>query len=231
MHTEWTAQLSDYLDGDLGPAERAALEAHVAGCAECREVLAGLRRVVARAASLADTPPAADLWPGIAGALGPAAGRSDVLAFRPPRRSVPLPQALAAGLLLAVLAGGSAWLARGYLAPAAPAATAPAPADEGRGGGGPLRPVAVAAPLADPRYDAAVADLRRVLEAGRDRLAPETIAVLERNLALIDAALADAQRALAADPANPYLTNHLTQTRLRKLRLLQQAAVLAGPVS
>lgn len=227
MHTQWTAQLSDYLDGDLGPAERAALEAHLEGCEECREALAGLRRVVARAASLADTAPTADLWPGIAGALGPATGRSDVLAFRPPRRTIPLPQALAAGLLLAVLAGGSAWLARGRMSPAAPAATAPAPADAG----GPLRPTAVAAPLADPRYDATVAELRRVLDAGRDRLSPETVAILERNLRLIDAALADAQRALAADPTNPYLTTHLTQTRVRKLRLLQQAAVLAGPVS
>jgi hypothetical protein len=39
--------LSAYLDGALVPEERAALETHVAGCAECRRELAALERTVA----------------------------------------------------------------------------------------------------------------------------------------------------------------------------------------
>ena len=32
---QWTNRLSDYLDDELPPQERAGLEAHLASCAEC----------------------------------------------------------------------------------------------------------------------------------------------------------------------------------------------------
>ncbi len=38
-------RLSAYLDGELAPADAAALERHLAACAECRDELAGLREV------------------------------------------------------------------------------------------------------------------------------------------------------------------------------------------
>ena len=43
----WTPnRMSDYLDGDLEPGDRARVERHVGECVECRRVIAGLRRVV-----------------------------------------------------------------------------------------------------------------------------------------------------------------------------------------
>src|SRR5205809_5149458 len=66
MNDTWTERLSEYIDGTLPDAERAALEAHLAGCTACRTTLDELRRVVARARALDDRPPAADLWPAIA---------------------------------------------------------------------------------------------------------------------------------------------------------------------
>ncbi|MGH7644281.1 MAG: anti-sigma factor family protein, partial [Gemmatimonadales bacterium] len=66
MTDQWTDRLSDYLDGHLATAERAALEVHLPDCAACRSTLAELRRVVMRARTLEDRPPAGDLWPGIA---------------------------------------------------------------------------------------------------------------------------------------------------------------------
>jgi hypothetical protein len=80
-------------------------------------------------------------------------------------------------------------------------------------------------------YDAAVADLESVLTAGRGRLDSTTVRVIERNLATIDSAIAQAQRAVAADSGNVYLNSHLAETMRRKLELLRQAAALVSSVS
>jgi hypothetical protein len=79
-------------------------------------------------------------------------------------------------------------------------------------------------------YGAAVADLERVLADGRGQLDSSTVRVIEQNLQAIDRAIAQAQRALEADPANLYLNTHLAETMRRKLDLLRQAAALV-PVS
>jgi hypothetical protein len=52
------------------------------------------------------------------------------------------------------------------------------------------------------------------------------VRVIEQNLAAIDRAIAQAQGALLADPANLYLNTHLAETMRRKLELLRRAATL-----
>jgi tetratricopeptide (TPR) repeat protein len=82
--------------------------------------------------------------------------------------------------------------------------------------------------LADPRYDEAIADLQQALEAGRARLDPGTIRILEANLDAIDTAIEQSRRALATDPANVYLHSHLAEARQRKLALLRRGVDLAN---
>lgn len=65
----WLERLSEFLDADLEPSARAACEAHLAGCEECRELLDDLRRLRTAARALPLRPPARDLWPGIASEL------------------------------------------------------------------------------------------------------------------------------------------------------------------
>jgi hypothetical protein len=89
---------------------------------------------------------------------------------------------------------------------------------------------ATARTSATQSYAAAVADLERVLADGRGQLDSSTVRVIEQNLQAIDRAIAQAQRALEADPANLYLNTHLAETMRRKLDLLRQAAALV-PVS
>lgn len=72
------------------------------------------------------------------------------------------------------------------------------------------------------RYDSAIAELEQVLADNRTRLNPATVEVVEANLALIDRAIADARRALAADPASRYLNDHLAETMKRKVDLLRR---------
>jgi len=66
MTDTWNDRLSEYLDDELTPGERAALEAHLATCRDCTETLEELRAVVARAGALPARGPDADLWPGVA---------------------------------------------------------------------------------------------------------------------------------------------------------------------
>jgi len=81
--------------------------------------------------------------------------------------------------------------------------------------------------FADAQYDAAVADLESAVKKGRGRLDANTIAIVEHNLQIIDQAIDQARQALAADPANAYLSSHLFEARRRKLDLLRRAAALS----
>ena len=227
MSDVWTDRLSEYLDDELPPGERMALEGHLAQCDECSAALADLRRVVARARALESTGPATDLWPGIATRIGaaPAAGPA-VRAIGMRRFAFSLPQLLAAGIALMVLSGGSVWLLHPGSAATPVASVSPQPpADSGLG-----TPVSWQRRAA-PRYDAAVADLERVLAEGRGRLDTTTVRVLEQNLRVIDQAIEQARRAVAADSANAYLNSHLAETMRQKLDLLRQAASLVSAAS
>jgi predicted anti-sigma-YlaC factor YlaD len=230
MNDRWTDRLSEYLDGELPENERVALEAHLSGCPQCSSVLEDLRLVVRQAKALPPLEPDDDLWPAIARRIGatPPVG-SEVVDLRarqtPTRRwTFSLPQLAAAGIALMTLSGGTVWLLNQPAQPGALAIVDTVPSRET-----PVVPVAVK-PNASQSYAAAVADLERVLAQGRGKLDTTTVKVIEKNLAAIDRAIAEAQRALDADTANLYLNTHLAETMRRKLELLRQAAALV-PVS
>jgi hypothetical protein len=215
MTDPWMDRLSEYIDGELTLAERLELEAHLAECPGCSDTLLGLRRVVARARALEDVTPETDLWPGIATQIG---------ARLPRRWTFSLPQLAAASIALVALSSGAGWVLHSGIVASSPV-SAPVPPE-------PPVPV-VAGPAAHNAgsYDQAVADLERVLAEGRGRLDTATVRVLEQNLATIDRAIAQAQRAVAADSANLYLNSHLAATMRRKLELLRQAAALVASQS
>lgn len=225
MNDRWTDQLSEYLDGELGVADAAALEAHLPSCGDCRTTLEELRRVVARAGALDDRPPLADLWPDVATRIGlsPLAERTKARAAGRERRrlSFTVPQLLAASVALMLVSAATAWVALRQPAGSLPVvATGPTPILTN-----------VGTYESSPRYAAAVADFERLLAQRRSQLDPTTVQVIEKNLGIIDRAIRDAQSALAADPGNAYLNQHLAQSMRRKLELLRQAATLAGAQS
>lgn len=214
-HDIWTDRLSDYADGELSPAEQAEVDAHLAACGECRAIAGELRRVAAQARSLADAPPDRDLWQGIAARIG-AASPGDRGASR--RFSFTLPQLIAASLALMVLSGGGVWLARlGGERTDFPAITADSRV--------------MPASFADTHYDDAIADLQQTLDAGRSKLDAQTVRVLEESLASIDRAIEQCRRALAEDPANAYLSDHLVAAKKKKLALLRRATAMADGAS
>jgi predicted anti-sigma-YlaC factor YlaD len=225
-------RLSEYIDGELGLDERAAIEAHLAECAACARIVSDLRRVVRRAEALDDRAPARELWSGVAARIGatvkPDASSPDqqetarVLPFarRSRRMALSVPQLLAASIALVAVSGSTVWFAvqRRLEHPA------PQTVEQGPVNG---QPMALPASITTP-YDDAAADLVRILESERERLAPETIRVIEENLTIIDHAVARAREALASDPESDYLREHLAQTMRQKLMLLRRVTSLTN---
>ena len=222
MTDTWTNRLSEYIDGQLVAAERDELERHLVDCAECRDALADLRRVVERARALEDRPPARDLWAGIAERIGVTPGTPGLRhgsvkpAWMRRRLSFTVPQLAAAAVVLIVVAVALAT----------------------RIAGGDTRPQIATVddltigprviPVSTPRLDAAVAELALALREGRGSLDSATVRVIEKNLAIIDAAIVEAYLALERDPSNAFLNRHLTNQKLRKLDLLRRANALAA---
>lgn len=203
-----------------GATDDVTLRAHLAGCAGCREALRVLEAATAAAQALPrEITPGEDLWPGIAARLAPREA-SNVVLFRPRQLALsPATLAAAAALLVALTASFTALLLR----PAEPVRGADAAA-----------PAAVARPVslspeasvvaAEEEYVKAQAALLDRIHASADQLGPETVATVEANVKVIDAALAEIRTALGQAPGNPTLIRMLTSTHRKKLDALQRVA-------
>ena len=165
------------------------------------------------------------------------------------RFSFSVPQLIAAGLAVALVSGGAVFGLLKTSRPAAPVGSmararesgvinrpsAPGTAPAGEREVAPLvraEPASIGPSAtngsSESPHEEAIAELRKVLARERDRLDPATIRTLESNLAIIDLAIDQAKRALAADPANTYVKEHLADTMRRKVELLQRATMLAS---
>jgi hypothetical protein len=83
---------------------------------------------------------------------------------------------------------------------------------------------AVATLAAD--YDREVARLQLLLNQRRNQLDPTTVAVIEKNLLVIDVAIAECKKAIARDPASEFLIESLNQSLRAKVELMRTAALL-----
>ncbi len=194
-------RIDDLAAGRVSGPRRDEALAHVAGCVSCTADFEAAKAIAAPLAALPRSiEPPRDLWQPIAARIAPAPRA---------RRHRPL---LAAAAALALVAGSSA------VTMLVMRESAPAPAA-----------VAGVAPTArfEARYIAEAEELGQLLERQRELLAPETVAALERNLAIIDAAIADSRAALAADPSNQELETLLRAGYEQKVALLERATRLA----
>jgi hypothetical protein len=213
----WTDRLSEYIDGELSLDEQAAADRHLAACPECAALAEELSAVVRAAGTLPVMEPARDLWPTIRARLhgrglarrpqaSMGTGVVSLLARR--RLAFSVPQLAAAALAVSLLSGAGAWaLLRAPDHPATAIAELSSPSD-----------VVLAA------YEPAMDALEAEYAARRGELEPETILVVERNLAIIDAAIREARDALAADPSSGFLNAHLADAVRRRMNLLREVA-------
>ena len=210
---EYTDRLSAYVDGELDLVERAALEAHLAECVMCRRVVEDLHAVIAQAEALEPSAPERDLWPAIRARIeAPDVVPIDGYVQRKRRFAFTVPQLAAASVALMLVSAGGAWLTLRQPAVVAPVAVAPEQSA--------VRNVS-SAPGATPAES--YEELERALQEAGAQLDPETVAVLQRNLQIIEQALTEARAALDRDPANAYLARHFSNTMKKKQDLLRSA--------
>jgi hypothetical protein len=194
-------------------------DGHRASCVECAAVWDDLERISAEAAQLPLLVPARDLWAGIEARIETRIGGVPATATRPWYRGQTFRLALAASLLVAVSSAVTWTIAR---------------TDRDT-------PVLASLPSASPEESALhlasftesvtsmereISALQTIVRDRRSELDPQTVSVLEENLALIDRAIAESRAALASDPASQFLAAQFTRAYSSKLTLLRDAATL-----
>lgn len=84
---------------------------------------------------------------------------------------------------------------------------------------------------AEKTYDTEIARLRAIVRQRRSQLDPTTLAVIERNIQVIDQAIAQCKSALERDPASRFLMQSLNSALDDKVELLRTAAMLPARTS
>ena len=82
--------------------------------------------------------------------------------------------------------------------------------------------------LAKAVYDREIARLRAIVDSGRHRLDPATVALLDRNLRIIDTAIEQCNQALLRDSSSSFLLESLNNAYQTKVKLLRMAAAAAS---
>ncbi len=234
-------RLNDYLEGLVTEDVARTVDVHLAACEECSGRLEALTLLLSELAGLPDeATPTRDLWSGVRAGIGAGLGHGEVESQEAVvdeeiaipiwrgrsagtrRFSFSAAQLVAASVVWTLLSGGTVWMAltAGPDQDSGPATDIP-PVVVAGGESGSILPAMQAATT---EYEQAIARLESILEQGRDRLHPQTVATIEASLGIIDQAIGEARRALADDPNNPALNRLLIKHEQSKLRVLRQAS-------
>lgn len=207
-------EIQDLADDLLDRDAARSVREHIEVCERCREELRGIGQLKELAVGLAvGSEPPVDEWEHIRtriqGASRPAADRR---IDRPAARGSRFPlRRAAAWALFAVGAGGAAVVIGSEDDPA------------------PVAEVVEVAPAesVDAAYAQSVYDLEVIFAEGASELAPETLAVIEENLALIEDAVDRARAEIQADPGSVTLARSLSSLYGAKVRVLSAAVAIA----
>ena len=236
MHTAYRESIHELVDGTIGSIRRAELQRHLAECAECRAWLADMEAIRDAAGSLDPLEPPDGVWLQIAGRLRQE-GRVALPPARQPARvgHVAL-LAIAASLLLAVGAAIVMLLPQYRTNDAAPrsaAAGTPAPQRGNPGADVAVESVEAEFRLAEQHYQNAIAKLEQAVKLDQaassqdsNTLDAQTAAMLQKNLQVIDQAIAESRSGLRSDPLSAAALASLFDALRRKVALLQDTIAL-----
>jgi Putative zinc-finger len=216
--------INELVDGTLGPLRRAELDLHLETCDDCRALVKDLQRIVDAAGSLPALRPPDRVWTQIVDRLQDEGQLSHVGArFRFGSNRTWL--ALAAALILAVSASLFVVFPRsGQVSTpqAPPVAGTPAPTDSN-------------ATVQDPvqRIDSQLASIAQQLDDVIEEtkksgaaMDPQTAAVMQKNMPVINQAIAETRAVLKTDPNNAEARQSLYEMLKRKIQFLQDTIAL-----
>jgi hypothetical protein len=205
-------RLNEYLDQDLDSRERRRIDAHLAGCDECRKTVQDLTAIVRAAGELAPVTPPERVWESISASL---IERKTLGSGR--HRYLPA-LALAATVLLAV----TLWFALRQGQPGI--------------GTDPDEQEALADMVteelkaAESHYDKAIVGLEQII-AQNDQVLPQEVAsVLNQNLDLIENAIGESRTAIESQPRSAAAQESLLQALKSKVTLLQNTILLINEI-
>ena len=214
--------LPDYLEGTLDLGRRELVEHHLTDCTRCGALVRDLIAIQREARALPNLVPSRDLWDEIAARIEAPVLSVPARAERRRRFGAAWMTAAAAALVLATasvtyVATKRVSEQRGI------ASMAHTPARPESAG------VAAAQLVGSPAqvtYDREIERLRTIVSERRTQLDTATIAVIEKNLKVIDQAIAQSRAALAKDPASRFLNDQLNRALDKKVELLRTVALL-----
>ncbi len=220
---QYLNSIHEHVDGTIGSIRRAELEQHVAQCAACRGLLEDLERIRDAAAALPALEPPDRAWLQIAGRLRQEGRiRADA-----PARPVDRPYlgwlALAAGLVIAAGAAVMLLMPRASIAPATQSAAAPG---GNAANGKSVETVQNEVEAAQQQFEKAIADLEKVAKANPQALDPGTSATIEKNLGILDQAIAENRVAVKSEPTSVAARETLFDALRQKVSLLQDTISL-----
>jgi anti-sigma factor RsiW len=219
---QYLNSLHEAVDGTIGSIRRAELELHVDACDACRALLDDLQRVRDAAAALPALEAPDRAWLQIAGRLRQEGRITEAPTVAAARRSYAVWLAAAAALILAVGSAVMLLLPRPAPEPADRTAAAPANAPATRS----VETVQNEVDAAQQHFEKAIADLEKVAKANQQALDPETSATIDKNLGIIDQAIAENRAAVTAEPASVAARETLFQALRSKVSLLQDTISL-----
>jgi len=203
--------LSAFADGDLNAVQALRVERHIAGCDDCRADLERLRVLVASAGALPrEVSPPPEVWAGI---------RSRVTSHKSRVTGRWWHNGWLAAAAALLLIAGTATLTTMLRSP-----------DTFGSGSTVVSSNATPAVLAnvERNFVPTVTQLRDAYDAQKDKLAPATVRTVDRALATIDSAIAEASAALVADPGSTQLLEILSGYYRRKIDFLTRANTVSS---
>jgi hypothetical protein len=213
-------RIQELVDGTLGAIRRVELESHLAQCPACRALKDDLERIRDAAAALPTLAPPDGAWLQIAGRLRHEGRiRETAAARRSPSYAwlaIAATLVLAAGLSIVLLLRSTP---TSQTPPTSTASGNPKTSES-------VEAVQNEVDAAQDQFQKAITKMDDLRKANMGALDPQTSEVIEKNLGIIDRAIAENRAAVKAEPGSVAARETLFEALRQKVSLLQDTISL-----